>query len=86
MNGKTPFFGLPYFNYTKHVGIDALHNVILGFVKEVSVEILLPIVKSGTKENEGKVQRFDQAMRRTQIPADCVRLNRSLNYIRDFGG
>lgn len=55
MNGLTPFFRLPYFNYMKHVGIDAMHNVLLGWIKEVTTEIIGELVKSKSPDNVRKV-------------------------------
>jgi len=42
MRGETPFFRLPYFDYTKNLGVDVMHNLILGLGKEVTSEYLNP--------------------------------------------
>jgi len=55
LNGCTPLFRLPYFSYTENVGIDVMHNVILGWVKEVTTELVDPFLRSNTQTNRNKV-------------------------------
>jgi len=55
MRGYTPLFDLLSFHYIENVGIDAMHNIVLGLVKLITIEVIETIVTSTTHVNTAKV-------------------------------